>query len=165
MRKIWTSISLTAIVAIAIGFGVSKYNSTNANENLKVYTMQEALSDDLFSADFNVEEKSLDIQKENPLGAPIRIAISEEDEQELIDAMEQWELTEYDYNSSAENISAPMDYYLYLTINTGYQFFMSLEGKRLRIASEGVEATYNIQNGDEFFRLFKSVIPKTSAGQ
>ena len=100
MRKIWTSISLMAIVAIAIGFGVSKYNSTNANENLKVYAMQEALSDDLFSADFNVEEKSLDIQKENLLGAPIRITISEENEQELINAMEQWELTQYDYNSS-----------------------------------------------------------------
>ena len=163
MRKIWTFISLIAVVVFAIGFGISKYNSTNANENPKVYTMQKALSDELFAADFNVEEKTLDIKELDPLGETTRIAISEEGEKELINAMEQWELTEYVYNPSEKNISAPIDYHLYLTINTGYSFYLSMEAKRLHVMSQDVEATYNIENGEEFFTLLKDLIQKTPA--
>ena len=162
MRKIWASISLIAIVVFAVGFGVSKYNSTNANENPEVYTLQEALSDDLFTADFNVEEKSLAIQTVNPPDVSTSIAISKEDEQKLINAMEQWKLTEYVYNPDRKYVRNFNTYSLYLTINTGYRFYLELEKKLLSVTSSGFEKEYNIQNGDEFFTLLENAIQKST---
>ena len=160
MCKNWKLAGLIAIVAIAIGFGVVKYNSTNASDNPKVYTMQEVLSDSLFTADFNVKEKSLDIRDVNSLKESKSLAISEEDEQELINAMEQWTLTEY--NLSESNESMVPTYRLYLTINTGYSLYLSSEQKRLYVMSQDIEASYNIQNGDEFFTLLEKGIQKNT---
>lgn len=165
MYKNWKFVSLVPIVAIAVGFGVAKYNSTNASDNPKVYTMQEALSDDLFAADFNVEEKSLDIKKLNPLKESTSIAVPEKDEQALINAIEQWTLTEYIYNPSENNVSTSPSYSLYLTINTGYSFYVESEEKRLYLMSQDIEAIYNIQNGDEFFTLLENAIQKTLTKQ
>ncbi|WP_063180403.1 hypothetical protein, partial [Lysinibacillus odysseyi] len=160
MSKNWKLAGLIAIVAIAIGFGVVKYNSPNASDNPKVYTMQEVLSDSLFTADFNVKEKSLDIRDVNSLKESKSLAISEEDEQELINAMEQWTLTEY--NPSESNESMVPTYRLYLTINTGYSLYLSSEQKRLYVMSQDIEASYNIQNGDEFFTLLEKAIQKNT---
>ena len=165
MKKKGITIGFIAILLIAIGFGISKYNSTNAenNEDENVYTMQEALSTDVYNANFKVEEKSLVISTQRLDGEEFskitELNISKEDEQKLINEMEKWELIEGSFESY-KAFKEDSYYSLYLTISTGYRLLLDSKEKTLYISEE--ETSYQIKNGDKFFALLEKIKKETA---
>lgn len=160
MKQIGITIGYSVIILLVIGFVVGKYNSTKADENIKTYTMQEILSDENFTADFNVKEKSLVIETVNLEEESKRIDISKEDEQRLIEKIEQWKLIKNIPEVKDTNANSFADYSLYLTLNTGYKLYAVSRENRLYVMDRHIEGRYIIQNGDEFFTLLENVMQK-----
>ncbi|MEK4628887.1 hypothetical protein MKZ17_11835 [Solibacillus sp. FSL R7-0682] len=165
MKKNRLTIVIIGIILFAIGFGVWIYNSTNADHNEsreeKVYTMQEALSTEFYTANFNVEAKSLVISTQRLEGDKFtkitELSISKEDEQILINEIEQLKLTKGNFESY-KAFNADSYYSLYLTISTGYRLLLDSKEKTLYISEE--ETSYIIKNGDKFFALLEKIKKK-----
>lgn len=166
MKKISVIIGLIAALFFAFGFGVGKYDSANTgdSEGEKIYSLEEVLSDEFYSASFDVEEKRLEIGTNIPdVMGLLTVPISKEDEQRLIEEIEKWKLTLPPPNDF-ENDLLPRfpllqsNYSIKLTLNTGYRFQVNSIEKSFYF-DNGLDdmKIYKIENGELFFDLLDKI--------
>ncbi|MEK4532141.1 hypothetical protein [Solibacillus sp. FSL K6-1554] len=165
MKKVLSLIGLIVVVIVGVTFAIS---TTNADKNKEetdtkdttVYTLQQALSTDVYTANVDVEEKSLTLStkrmdKNFDIQDSKELVLSEETEKELINQMVQWELVKYNDFDLTKSLRNDSHYDAYLTVSTGYKLYLDSVDKTIAISDK--KQAYKIQNSGDFFTILKNI--------
>lgn len=150
MKKIGAIILCTAIILFVAGFAFSKTSA----DNDKVLTMQEALTTDFHTPNFEFEETNLNVRTINPNLEGRDLTISKEQKEQLINEIQQLELLEHDYVNLDETIQKDAMYIVSLTISTFYKFFFDADTETVYISDK---TGYKIKNGDKLFAILNEI--------
>lgn len=151
MKKISAIIVCSVMILFVAGFSIYK---TSAN-NDKIITMQEALTTDFHTPNFEVEETKLEVRTISPnFEKGNNLTISKEQKEQLINELQQLELVEHDSFNFYEAVQKDSNYSLYLTISTFYKLDFDEHSKTVYIPNK---TAYKIQNGDKFFAILNEI--------
>lgn len=141
---------LIILLLAAVGIGVYSFSKDKATSDATVEQTTYSATDVLKNANFEVENPFIEVRTiqegtEEITFTPIEL--SEEAQQELINIFEnaQFEkdpLTVIDY-----------DYWIKITLNTGYTMFVDSDKNFFHFDKEG--AYYTMPNGEEFFNVIE----------
>ena len=151
MKKITTIILCTAIILFVAGFAFSKTSA----DNDKVLTMQEALTTDFHTPNFEFDETKLTVRTISPnFEKGTDLTISKEQKEQLINEIQQLELLEHDYVNLYETVQKDSMYIISLTISTFYKFYFDADAETVYIIDK---TGYKIKNGDKLFAILNEI--------
>ena len=156
MKKISAIIVFTVFLLFIAGFTYSKKSADDDAADEKIYTMQEVLTTDFHTPNFDFGETKLSISTIKPnFENGIQFTISKEQKEQLINEIQQLKLIEHHETFNIyDAINNDSLYMLRLTISTFYSFVFDAYTETVYMPNK---KTYKIQNGDKFFAILNEI--------